>query len=212
MKIKWFGVASFLITTDKGVKIITDPYQHNYMPDGDLPPDYNPNKPGITEFADVVTMTHSHSNAAYIWSVKGIPQIYTGGIQVDIRGVRFSNVVTLHHSNHGYNNIIGIEADGIRIWHLGDMGLKKLSEEQLVKVGRVDILMTPWDMAHDLQSAVLAQLKPKVVFPMHFVTLNEYITSFKGFTRMDNVSELEFKAGKLPSEMKIIMLKPALEQ
>ena len=27
MKIKWYGHAAFLITSDQGVKIITDPYE-----------------------------------------------------------------------------------------------------------------------------------------------------------------------------------------
>jgi len=211
MKIKWFGVSSFLITTDEGARIITDPYQHNYIPEGDLPPDYNPNAPGITERADVVTMTHSHSNAAYIWSVKGVPQLYTGGMPVEIKGVRFSNVVTLHHSNHGYNNIIGIEADGIRIRHLGDMGIRALNDEELAQVGVVDILMTPWDMSHELQKEVLIQLNPRIVLPMHFASADEYMRSMKGFTMMDNVSELTITKESLPLEMQIIMLKPALK-
>ena len=27
MKVKWLGVASFLITSDKGIRIIIDPYK-----------------------------------------------------------------------------------------------------------------------------------------------------------------------------------------
>ena len=50
MKIKWLGHASFLITSDTGTRIITDPYEIT----ADL-------KYGeIKESADIVTVSHSH--------------------------------------------------------------------------------------------------------------------------------------------------------
>ena len=37
MKIKWLGHASFLITSDSGIRIITDPYQPNeYLKYGEI--------------------------------------------------------------------------------------------------------------------------------------------------------------------------------
>lgn len=221
MKIKYFNVSSFLITTDAGVRIITDPYQHNYKPD-DPPPDWVEDRPGIAEVADVVAISHPHADHSYIWAIKGTPQVYTGGATMEIKGVTFSGMTTLHDnygeaegllSTRGPNGIIGIEAEGIRIWHLGDYGMQKFTDEQLARIGRVDILMTPWDMPHDLQEAIWGQLNPSIVFPMHHVRVDEFMTNRKGFVdhRADNISEIDVSADSLPLEMKVILLKPYLD-
>jgi len=211
MKIKWFNVSSFLITTDKGTRIITDPYFHNYMPEDPAPPPgWDSNRPGIAEAADVIALSHGHFDHSYIWAVKGVPRLYTGGETIEIKGVRFSSVVTWHDNygqgGRGLNNIIGIETDGIRIMHMGDYGQKMLYDEQLAKIGRVDILLTPWG---DWALPLLSRLKPKVVIPMHHTTADQ-MKNVKGFTQID-VSEVEFKSNALPSEMKVIMLKASLE-
>lgn len=221
MKIKFFNVSSFLITTESGVRIITDPYQHNYKP-VDPPPDWVEDRPGVAEVADVVAISHPHADHSYMWAVKGTPQVYTGGASIEIRGVKFSGMTTLHDnygeaegllSTRGPNGIIGIEADGIRIWHLGDYGMQKFTDEQLARIGRVDILMMPWDMPNELQEEIFSQLTPRVVFPMHHIRVDEFMTGRKGFIdhRVDNVSELTFEAATLPQEMQIILLKPALD-
>lgn len=207
MKIKWYDTSCFLITTNSGVRIITDPNAHSFKTD---------------QFkerleVDVVVITHQHFDHSYIGAIKGISRLYTGGAPAEINGVKFSGVVTHHGANRGLNNIIGIEADGIRILHLGDMGKRTLTDKQLAQVGRVDILMTPWDdndvcMTHELLGKVLEQLKPKVIFPMHHAKMDEFMTSRKGFTnlRQDNISELKFEADSLPTEEKLFWLKPAL--
>ena len=52
MKIKWLGHATFLITSDAGVRIITDPYKtSDSFTYGE-----------ITESADVVTVSHEHGD------------------------------------------------------------------------------------------------------------------------------------------------------
>jgi L-ascorbate metabolism protein UlaG (beta-lactamase superfamily) len=207
MKINFFIVSSFLIVTDKGVRVIADPYYYNYKPDN--PPPGSTDRPPIAEYADVVTMSHGHFNNGYIHSIKGIPQLYTGGAPAELKGVKFSSVTTHHLYGHGKNNIITIEADGIRVMHMGDFGQNKLYDEQAAQVGRVDILITSW---LDFVPAILSQLKPKVVLPMKEARVDDYMRSFKGFTDLSGkISELEFTAKTLPSEMKVIMLKTSLE-
>jgi len=213
MKIKWFSHSTFLITTDSGLRIITDPYAYNFRNE-DTPP--WPKEPtGVTEYADVVVITHAHFDHSYIMSIKGVPQLYTGGNPAEIKGVKFSSVVAHHGANRGYVNLIGIEADSIRLRHLSDMGKRKLTDEQLAQIGKVDVLLTSWDdddvtMTFTLLDEVLAQLKPKVVIPMHHVKVNEFMTERKGFSKLDT-SEMEFKPDTLPSEMKVILLKGAEE-
>jgi len=58
MTIKFLGHASFLITSDEGVRIITDPYEPGGY-DGALR--YGP----ITDEADIVTISHDHADHNY---------------------------------------------------------------------------------------------------------------------------------------------------
>jgi len=216
MKIQWFGASQFLITTDKGIKILTDPFQNNDIHDGESnPPPYGSQiRPTYTGEADIITMSHGHGDHNYIWNVRGLPRIYLGGAPQEYKGVKLSSVTTYHGDNRGTVECICIEADGIRIWHNGDQGVV-FTEEQLKEIGRTDILITNWDddvveMPFHILDKVLNQMKPKVVLPCHHCLVDEFMTDRKNFIdhRVDNVTELEFKANKLPSEMTVILLKP----
>jgi len=219
MKIKYITTSTFLITSDKGTRVVTDPYFHNFRPEGaENLPEWMMSRPGITEYADVVVISHPHFDHSYIYTIKGVPRLYTGGAPVEIKGVKFSGVATKHDNygeadgilpTRGPNNAIGIEVDGVRIWHMGDYGLqKKIYDEQLTQFGRVDILMTPWG---DFVPGITSQLKPKVLLPMHHTTI-EQVKSMMEVTDLTNTtSEVEFTTKTLPSEMKVIMLKASLD-
>lgn len=216
MKIHWFNVSSFMITTDNGTRTITDPFAYNYKPQLlPLPPGFEENRPPIGEVADVVAMSHGHFDHSYVGAgnIKGVPKLYTGGESREYKGVKFTGVSAYHdpmdHNHHGWVSLIGIEADGIKIRHMGDYGQKRLYEEQLEQIGRVDILMTPWG---GWIPPLVEQLKPKVILPMHHARIDDYMRSFKGFTDLTNeTSELEYTKDTLPSEMKVIMLKNSME-
>ena len=52
MKVKWLGHSAFVITSDTGIKIITDPYAaEERLGYGD-----------IKESADIVTTSHDHAD------------------------------------------------------------------------------------------------------------------------------------------------------
>lgn len=211
MKIKYINVSCFVVESDKGTRIITDPFFHCYIPD-DPPPGGNPVRPGIEEYADVITLSHGHFDHSYIYAIKGVPRLYTGGAPAEIKGVKFSNVTSWHDNygdgGRGLNSNICFEVDGIRIWHMGDYGQKELTDEQLAQTGRTDILMTPWG---DFALRLIEQMKPKVVLPCHH-TRAEQVSNVKGFIDMTNKSsELEYTKKTLPSEMQLIMLKASLE-
>lgn len=207
MKLNFLIVSSFLITTGKGIRIVADPYYYNYKPEN--PPPDSMERPAIKEYADIVTMTHGHFNNGFMHTIKGVPRLYNGGAPAEIQEVKLSSVTTHHLYGHGKNNIITIEAEGIRVLHMGDFGQSMLYEEQVAKVGRVDILITPW---MDWTPVILDQLKPRVVLPMKEARIDDYMRKLKGFTDLsDKTSEVEFTSGTLPSEMKVFMLKSALE-
>lgn len=213
MKIKWLGHASFLITSNSGVKIITDPYEPNdKLRYGE-----------INESADIVTVSHDHFDHCNVAAVKGNPQVVKGN--AEIKGIRFKGISTFHDAaggrDRGSNTIICFEIDGVKICHFGDLG-HELTAEQAAAVGDVDVALLPvggfYTIDAAVASTVVEQLKPGVVIPMHFKNnrcdfpitgVEEFLRGKKDVNQPD-ASEVEFKAGELPAATQIIVLKPAL--
>jgi len=168
MTIKFLGHASFLITSEEGVRIITDPYEPGGY-DGALR--YGP----ITDEADIVTVSHDHADHNYVAGVPGNPVVVTESTEVS--GISFQ-VIGSYHDNaqgteRGPNRIFCFAVDGIRVCHLGDLG-HLLSTEQASSIGDVDVLLIPvgGHFAIDAQRATrtIEQLQPAVAIPMHYKT------------------------------------------
>ncbi len=145
MKVKWLGHASALITSDSGLKILTDPYQPGYhaRPDGIL---FYAN---ITEKVDIVVISHEHPDHAYMATVQGNPAIVRGSeirgeSPVKVKGIEFKGVATLHDDVGGQmmgdNCVTCFEVDGLKVCHSGDIG-HVLTDEQVSEIGKVDVLL-----------------------------------------------------------------------
>jgi len=168
MTIKFLGHASFLITSDGGVRIITDPYESGGY-DGALR--YGP----ITDQADIVTVSHDHADHNYVAGVPGDPVVVTSSGEV--KGIDFEVTESYHDdtqgAQRGINRMFCFEVDGIRICHLGDLG-HLLSPEQVASIGNVDVALIPvgGHFTIDAQGATRAidRLQPAVVIPMHYKT------------------------------------------
>jgi L-ascorbate metabolism protein UlaG (beta-lactamase superfamily) len=213
MKIKWLGHACFLITSDTGLKIITDPYETG----GDL--SYGQ----IKESADIVTVSHDHTDHNNVAAVQGNPMVVRGA--ASIKGIEFKGIPTYHDETggrqRGRNTILCFEVDGMRLCHLGDLG-HQLSDSQVAELGTVDILLIPVGGFYTIDAKVATQLcdrlKPKVIIPMHYKTakcaypitgVEEFLKGKKGVSRL-NTSQVEFKPGELPPTTQIVVLNPAL--
>ena len=133
MKVKWLGHASFLITSDAGIKIITDPYTTTAtVTYGE-----------IEESADIVTVSHEHGDHNNVAAVGGNPEIVRGSELKDngtvkVKGIEFNCIPCYHDSANGErlgdNNIICFEVDGLKICHTGDLG-HPLSDDQVADIG-----------------------------------------------------------------------------
>ena len=214
MKIKWLGHASFLITSDTGIKIITDPY----LTGGSL--SYGE----IKESADIVAVSHDqHTDHNNVAAVRGNPEVVRGATK--IKGIEFKGISCYHDDAggklRGGNTILCLEVDGIRVCHLGDLG-HQLGDEQAAELGKVDILLIPVGGFYTIDARVASQLceqlKPKVIIPMHYKNdkcdfpiagVDEFLKGKKDVNRLDT-NETEFKQGELPAATQIIVLKPAL--
>jgi L-ascorbate metabolism protein UlaG (beta-lactamase superfamily) len=215
MKIKWLGHASFLLTSSSGVKVLTDPYEPI------LGMNYGP----IDEFADIVTVSHGHGDHNNVAAVQGNPQVIDESTPIEVKGIKFSGFDTYHDasdgSERGPNVIYCFEIDDIRVCHLGDLG-HMLSDEQVVAIGKVDVLMAPvggnFTINAGTADAVIEKLKPAVMIPMHFSNdrcpdfpiagVDSFTDGKTNVTVMDT-SEIEYKSGELPETTSIVVLKPA---
>ena len=215
MNIKWLGHASFLITSDTGTKIITDPY----VTGGDL--SYGE----IKESADIVTVSHDHADHSNVAAVQGNPKVVRGPVTVEIKGIEFKGIPTYHDDaggrQRGRNTIFCFEVDGIRVCHLGDLG-HQLGDSQLAELDEIDVLLIPVGGFYTIDAKLAGQLcnrlKPKVVIPMHYKNdrcafpiagVEEFLRGKKEVSRLD-ASQVEFKPGELPPRTQIVVLKPAL--
>ena len=214
MKLKWLGHSCFLITSDKGLKIITDPY----TPGGDIK--YSP----VTDAADIVIVSHDHFDHNNISMISGKPEVVRGGGITDVKEIRFKGVLTYHDESQGEkrgtNTVFCFSVDGITLCHLGDLG-HKLSREQVAEIGDVDVLLVPvggfYTVDASVASRVCDDLKPRVIIPMHFKTSKcdfpivneEDFLRDKGKVKKLDSSEIEFKQGELPDVTEIVVLKPA---
>ena len=213
MKVKWLGHATFVITSDTGTKIITDPYT----------PAEKLNYGEIKESADVVTVSHDHFDHSNVASVRSNPEVVRG--TAEIKGIKFNGIPTYHDKaqgeQRGSNTIFCFEVNEVKICHLGDLG-HQLTDKQVAEIGEVDILLMPvggfYTIDAMVASQVCDQLKPKVIIPMHFKTnkcalpisgVDEFLHGKKDISRPD-ASEVEFRAGELLANTQIIVLKPAL--
>lgn len=215
MKIKWLGHACFLITSGDGLKVITDPY----VVGGGIK--YGP----VEETADVVLVSHEHGDHSNVSAVRGKPEVIRGSGARTVKGVQFRGIATHHDGSEGKqrgsNTVFCFTADDINVCHLGDLG-HTLSKGQVDEIGSVDVLLAPIGGFYTIDAAeasrVCAQLKPRVVIPMHFRTARcdfpiadaeEFLRGKEAVRRIGG-SEVEFQRADLPTATQIVLLQPAL--
>ncbi len=218
MKVKWFGHAAFLITSDDGKRIVTDPYEPGCF-DGGI--QYGE----IKENADIVTVSHDHADHNWVSGLQGNPDVVKGPGEKAAKGLTFRGIPTYHDdtdgSQRGENTIFVFQVDGVKVCHLGDLG-HPLSAEQVSAIGPVDLLIIPVGGFYTIDasgaSKVVEQLNPKIVIPMHYKTEScgfpiAEVDSFlidKERIRKLEASEVEVTRDTLPSEREIIVLQHAL--
>jgi L-ascorbate metabolism protein UlaG (beta-lactamase superfamily) len=218
MKVKWYGHAAFLITSDLGAKIITDPYEPGAF-GGAIA--YGP----IPDQADIVLVSHDHADHNFVQGLKGKPQVIKGTGSHKVKNLEFKGFAAYHDgrkgSERGQNTIFCFSVDGVRICHLGDLGHVP-SDPEAKQIGPVDLLLIPVGGVYTIDPAQATQtaqkLSPKIVIPMHYKTprcgfplaLVEDFTSGKAGVKKIKDSEVEIKKESLPQYTEIIVLQPAL--
>lgn len=214
MTISWYGHSCFKITNQGGhLTIITDPFDKGI---GLAPPRAS---------ADIVVVTHEHYDHNNISVVSGQPFIINGPGEYEVKGVNIFGLVGYHDQQEGLerglDTIYLIEIDGLRICHLGDIGQPRLTDEQLEKLGEVDILLIPVGGVYTIGAKeaveIAEQLEPSLIIPMHYKipglkieldSLDKFLKEM-GLTKKEAVEKLTVKKKDLvDKEMEVAVMKP----
>ena len=155
MILTWYGHACFLAETAAG-SVVFDPYAPGSVPGLTLPP----------LRADAVVCSHGHRDHAH-----------AAGVTLSGRKPDFTiRAIPSFHDDRsgtlrGENRIHVLEADGLRLVHMGDLG-HMLSEEQLAAVGKPDVLLIPVGGHYTIGPAeaekLVRALRPRLTIPMHY--------------------------------------------
>ncbi len=159
MKIKWIGHSCFRLEQD-GYVIVTDPYEDGSVPG--LAP--------VRETADLVLCSHDHydHNARNLITIRE----QAGG---SASPFKVTKIDTWHDevkgAKRGPNAIFLMEAGGLRIAHMGDLGCE-LTPGQKQELKGLDIMLVPvggFFTIDGAQAAALAgEIGPKHIIPMHY--------------------------------------------
>ena len=207
-----YGSAGFMIRSEKGTTVVTDPY--NVVE-------------GVK--ADIVTVSHSHfdhTDVNFIDSIKNCKiSRYTAEAftvnDVDVRGIASSHSpIGINHKMPS-NVIYYFRVEGLRIAHMGDIGQEGLTKNQLKELGNLDLVFMPFangfGMTIDRSLKILNQINPKIVIPTHldkegfskllkFFSRTEYQTARWTFDRnyLDNLGDNRIVVFLMPEHGSII--------
>lgn len=214
MQIQWLGQSCFKIQSKNSgqeITIITDPYGD----DVGLKPLKIP--------ADIVTISHDHHDHNNLDAIKGDSFIVHMPGEYETKGVFIYGIPAFHDNKEGRErgNIImfKINTEDLTVAHLGDLG-HELNDEQLDKLGNVDILLIPvgGNYTIDAKKAteIISAIEPRIVIPMHYQIpgLKSKLDSVEIFVKesglpSEKMDKLKIAKKDLPAEeTKIIILNP----
>ena len=216
-KIYWAGQSCFQISVsnsrDHSADIVIDPFDEAT----------GLKLPNLS--ADILLVSHQHHDHNNVKDIKGEPFVIQGPGEYEVKGVFVQGISSFHDdkegAERGVNTIYVIEAEEIRFCHLGDLGQKQLTDEQLEKIDRVDVLMIPVGGGYTIDSSaaqkIISEIEPKIIIPMHYnlpklkIELDDISKFLKAMGNNSVVPQdkLVVKSSTLPKDgMEIVVLQP----
>ena len=210
MLILHHGHSEFLLETADGFRILTDPF------------DAHVGYPMKKVACDAVTVSHGHGDHCFVEKAEGSIVIAdeAGATRLS-SDVKALGIPSFHDEcegkKRGKNLVFIIEAEGLRIAHLGDLGA--WDDALIEAIGYVDILLVPVGGYYTIDAASAAalckRLAPRVVIPMHYkteVNRDWPIAEAADFLRLMGCEKLaplpllRVTRGDLPQQPGIVML------
>ena len=212
MDITFLGHSSFRVKA-KDASLVTDPY--------------DPKMVGLKYSGvegEIVTVSHHHADHDNVELVKGVRKVVDGPGEYEIMGISIIGLASFHDhkkgEERGANTIYVIEADGMRLAHLGDLG-HTLSQELIEDMGAIDILMIPvggeFTVGPKEAADIVREIEAKIVLPMHYQEEGLNADAFGKLLPKDpflkemglpveNLPKLSIKKEELGEEQKIVVL------
>lgn len=193
MKLKYHGHACFSMQFESGAKIVCDPFDPSVT--------FAP----CTEACDAAVLSHDHFDHNYTASLSGDFEIIRSAGEYAVRGAKIRSIPCFHDKEggalRGTNLVSIIEADGLRIAHLGDLGHMP-GEALAAALAGVDVMLIPIGGTYTIDTpeaeALIREAKPRVAVAMHFRTeaYEIKITTCEAFKR-------DMMAAAMPNEIEI---------
>src|SRR3989344_3013628 len=210
----WYGQACFKIK-GKASSVVIDPYNSEFTGLKPLKIDGN-----------IVCVTHDHKDHNEAAIVKGVdgrhPFVIKGPGEYEISGVNVVGISSFHDdkqgAERGKNTIYLINIDDVNIVHLGDLGQKKLTQEQIEELSVCDVLMIPVGGVYTIEARdapdIISQIEPKVIIPMHYkveglkfnlAPVGDFLKAM-GKENISAVPKFSISQEKLPEEPEVVLL------
>jgi len=171
VSITWIGQACFYIQAENGPMVVVDP------------PAANVGYTLPTTPADVVTISHNHTDHNASASVRGSFVLVDGRptsqrTETAAAGLTFIQAPGFHDNTNGSargpNTIMVWRQGDLKFAHFGDFGQDAPTEAQLADLRDVDVMMVAGGGFFTLEppavAALIAQIKPRVAILMHWRT------------------------------------------
>lgn len=212
----WFYGQACFKAKGKTASVVFDPYDEAYT-----------GLPKLKVDADLVCVSHSHqdhNSASVVRPVEEgqVPFVISGPGEFEKRGVNVVGVSSWHDEKEGVergkNTIYVATIDDINIVHLGDLGQKKLTQEQVEGLSLCDVLLIPVGGVYTITATdapeIIAQLEPKVIIPMHYklpglkfdlAPVDEFL-KVMGKESVQPMAKFSVSRDKLPEEPEVVVL------
>ena len=178
MLIEWIGHSCFYLTTAEGTTMMIDPYDNTI---GLRVPDQE---------ADIVLVTHDHfdhRNEAYLKSLKKEHVVIDKPGDYSVCGICVKGIEIDHDEENGAlrGKVVAyvIEADGMRLLHMGDVGAMP-PDSFFDQIGKIDILMIPIGGYYTVDAKgalnIMDRMHPNITIPMHYLVPGLTLTELAG--------------------------------
>lgn len=200
----------------KNASVVFDPYDPSFT-----------GLPALKLTADIVCVSHEHedhNNASSVLTDEEgkNPFVISGPGEYEISGVNIVGVSSYHDdkqgAERGKNTIYSVNIDDINLVHLGDLGQKKLTQEQAEVLSSCDVLFIPVGSVYTIAGSdapdIISQIEPKIIVPIHYKIPGlkfdlegpEAFLTAMGKEKLEPLPKLSVSRERLPEEPEIVLL------